>query len=111
MKELETVDFDFDSVDRDVFGIEPDAAIEAKLASAALTFRLMEWICADFKNLDGVINRLVCAARAYNRNCLNMSLTDAALLIGKQKQSLGRCMEDFIQQFPESKTVNPKICK
>ena len=108
--------FDFDSIDRNVFHVEPQGFDEDEEftpeeidAACAVVTRLVEWLWQDgMKNVDGLQNRSVVLCWVFLSQLRTLTMTEMAKGFGKKKQSLGRAVDDFKRRFPKIRIAHMK---
>ncbi len=104
------VDFDFDQVDRNLvstsnspqvsFESEPVELSRDELSIAVLQV-VLDWIIQTVpKNMDGIEIRATIAGWIFLPYLRKSSLTEISALVGRDKQSLGRWVDDFKVRFP-----------
>lgn len=104
---IESVDFDFDAVDEALSSaISPNKAAnhptsqhaEAELAALKT---ILEWVVQKVpKNQNGIEIRATIAAWIFLPYLRTMNLTEIAATVGRDKQSLGRWVDDFKRRWP-----------
>lgn len=122
----ESVEFDYAEIDRRLGYVEPGETVSTEkiMASNLEAYFLplretLDWILQKVpKNEDGIQIRAVIAgwiflphlngANSLNPKEKHLTLTDLAAMVGRDKQSLGRWVDDFKKTFPGVKTPNMK---
>ncbi len=110
---VETVDFDYDEIERQVFNHDPEAEcdqLSAEEMELALKMfrRLLTWIFQNgMKNPEGLQIRSIVACWVMLEVLHPLSLTEIARGFGKDKQSLGRWVDEWKKEFPQIR--NPHI--
>ncbi len=126
-----SVEFDYDSIDRNVFHTEQDdkrpmcdvgdtdnvedskafkdfTDLEIDAACKVFT-RLVEWIWQDgMKNVEGLQIRASIVCWIFLSQLRPLTLTEMAKGFGKKKQSLGRWVDDFKRAFPRIRICHMK---
>ena len=109
-----SIGFDYDSIDRHVFQIEPandrDRLTPEQADAACQMFRsLVEWLWSDAKkNVEGLQIRAMIICWLFVPEIQSLTLTEMARGFGKKKQSLGRWVDDFKPRFPWLVTCHMK---
>jgi hypothetical protein len=102
------IDFDYDAVDEalihapQVPGLDgaqhPNARHEETIVALQV---ILEWILQKVpRNQNGIEIRATIAAWIFLPYLRSLSLTEVSAMVGRDKQSLGRWVDDFKRQFP-----------
>ncbi len=109
-----SVEFDYEAIDRSVFHVETQdaslefSAIEMDAACKVFT-HLVEWIWQDgMKNVQGLQIRASIVCWIFLTQLRPLTLTQMAAGFGKDKQSLGRWVDDFKLSFPRIRICHMK---
>lgn len=103
---IESVGFDYDGIDeRLASGLSPNQAANHPTSEHAAELTalktILEWVLQKVpKNENGIQIRAVIAGWIFLPYLRTMNLTEVAAVIGKDKQSLGRWVDDFKRRFP-----------
>lgn len=104
---VESVDFPYDEIDRRLTGVfynGDDGEPDHSLAGQAMA-RIMEWVWQGGpKNMDGMTIRSTVACWIFIKHLHALNLTQMAAMVNKDKQSLGRWVDEFKKEFPQVKT-------
>lgn len=108
-----TTEFDFEKVERNLFGQQPTAndlsqisALELEAAEKAFT-RLLDWVWQNgMKNPEGVKIRAIVVCWVFLKHLRPMTLSELAQGYGMKKQSLGRWVDQFKADFPKYRTAH-----
>jgi hypothetical protein len=106
--QTQTVDFDFAAVDRDLDlsdeippGLRAIPLADANERTVTVMSRMLEWLCQMVpKNQSGMEIRATILCWIFLPHLRSLSLTQVAAMIGRDKQSLGRWVDDFKRTFP-----------
>jgi len=91
---VDFVDFDYDAIDG-----ERDE--DPEISGVELVSALCEWVVQTVpRNRDGIELRAVIAAWTFCSHLRGYNLTEISAMVGRDKQSLGRWVEDFKKTFP-----------
>ncbi len=103
-------DFDYDSVEKFRAANKEAEAIEKGIAAGQEIIRtLITWIWQDgMKDARGIQIRSIIVCWIFLPHLRPLSLTELARGFGKDKQSLGRWVDDFKIKFPNLKTPHMK---
>lgn len=106
---VQTIDFDYDEVDRSFKPVqldEPQMFTEEEVRAAIkLLQTLLRWQWQTItKNEQGGFNRMAICCWIFLAELRSLTLTDLARGFGKDKQSLGRHVDQFKKAFPYIKT-------
>lgn len=100
-----TVEFDFDQVDRVIFGRQQEIAPADMKIALKLFDAVMRWIWqGGMKDVRGMTIRAIISCWIFIPELRPTTLTDMARGFGLKKQSLGRWHDDFKRHFPSIKT-------
>ena len=109
------VGFDFDTVDRKVFGVDRNGQTTTTMSSeeidaACTVFRsLVEWMWQDgMKQVEGLTIRAIIVCWVFVPELRALTLTEMAQGFGKKKQSLGRWVDEFKKEFPRIRIAHMK---
>lgn len=105
--------FDYESVERAVFHVEPEElrelSPEATEAGLKLFTALVTWIWQNgMRNPDGMQLRSIIVCWVFLDHLRPLSLTELARAFGKKKQSLGRWVDEFKRSFPNIRNAHMK---
>ena len=71
--------------------------------------RMLEWLCQTVpKNQNGMEIRATILCWIFLPHLRNLSLTQVAAMIGRDKQSIGRWVDDFKRVFPGVHNFTPQ---
>lgn len=102
----ETVDFDYDAIDaRMGNALTPNQAAvhpnSRNQESIVVLQEVLDWICQKVpKNQNGIEIRATIASWIFLPHLRTLNLTEVSALVGRDKQSLGRWVDDFKKTFP-----------
>ena len=112
--QTQIVDFDFAQVDRDLSDEIPLDLRAIPLTTAnertiTVMSRMLEWLCQMVpKNQSGMEIRATILCWIFLPHLRNLSLTQVAAMIGRDKQSIGRWHDDFKRVFPGVHNFTPQ---
>lgn len=108
------VGFDYATIDRAVFHVEPEDDPEIlsadEIDAACAVFRkLVEWMWQNGMNQpEGLLIRAIIICWVFTPQLRALTLTQMAQGFGKKKQSLGRWVDDFKKAFPKTRVAHMK---
>ncbi|MDE2101092.1 MAG: hypothetical protein KGL39_27845 [Patescibacteria group bacterium] len=109
-------DFDYARVDRDLFGDAPADLSELSQEDADRAILLMrvllQWVWKNgSKNPEGITLRAIVVCWIFLKELRPLELSAMARGFGKDKQSLGRHVDDFKRCFPTIRTPHMRPLK
>jgi hypothetical protein len=105
-------EFDYASVELNLFGENPEAEIaefsQEEIDRGIKVLRLLlQWIFQDgMKNADGLKIRAIISCWIFLKELRPLTLTELARGFQLDKQSIGRWVDKFKEDFPEIKTCH-----
>lgn len=107
-----TTEFDYEALDRDLFGENPEADLsqftQEEVDRALKVLRvLLQWIWQNgMKNVDGLKIRSIIICWIFLKELRPLTLTQLATGFGLKKQSVGRWVDQFKKDHPEIRTCH-----
>jgi hypothetical protein len=110
----ESVDFDYDAVDERMgnamslnqAAVHPNSQNQASIVPLQ---QILDWVCQKVpKNQNGIEIRATIAAWIFLPHLRTLNLTEVAAMVGRDKQSLGRWVDDFKKRFPGVHAVHTR---
>jgi hypothetical protein len=106
-------DFDYDAIDSNLFQIDPEELAGLTQKEIDISLKLMDtvmrWIWQNgMRNLDGLQIRSMIACWIFIRELRPLTETQLAQIFGKDKQSVGRWVDEWKKSFPMIRTPHMK---